>query len=140
MEDDMGFLQWEQKYEFGIPEVDEQHKKWLSILNKFYDSMGNGDLNNKMKSLVAEALDYTVYHFNEEEKLMEKMKFPHLNEQKRMHKEIVNMLSAFKKDIENKKTIISMSITNEMKKWFKEHILLEDMKYAEYYKKSKKMK
>ena len=134
----MGFLQWEQKYEFGIPEVDEQHKKWLSILNKFYDSMGNGDLNNKMKSLVAEALDYTVYHFNEEEKLMEKMKFPHLNEQKRMHKEIVNMLSAFKKDIENKKTIISMSITNEMKKWFKEHILLEDMKYAEYYKKSKK--
>ena len=134
----MGFLSWEAKYEFGIPEIDNQHKKWLTILNRFYDSVGKVDLGSKVKDLVVEAIEYTSYHFKEEEKFMEKMKFPHLSEQKKMHQEIITMLTSFKNDIENKKTIISMAVTNEMKKWFKEHILIEDMKYAEYYKKMKK--
>ncbi len=35
----MGFLQWSTKFELGIPEMDMQHKKWLEILNNFYDHL-----------------------------------------------------------------------------------------------------
>ena len=66
---------------------------------------------------------------------MEKIKFPHLNDQKKMHKNIIAILTRYKADIVNNKNILSMTITTELKKWFKEYILVEDMKYAEYFKK-----
>ena len=53
-----------------------------------------------------------------------------------MHKDIVLMLSNYKNDIKNNKNILSMTITNELKKWFKDHIMVEDMKYADFFKKS----
>ena len=66
---------------------------------------------------------------------MEKIKFPHLNDQKKMHRDIIAILTQYKADIANNKNILSLTITTELKKWFKEHILVEDMKYAEYFKK-----
>lgn len=62
----MAFLNWEAKYEFGIPEMDKQHKKWLEILNKFYDQVSSGDIKEKMGAMVDEALQYTKFHFSEE--------------------------------------------------------------------------
>ena len=133
----MAFLNWEAKYEFGIPEMDKQHKKWLEILNKFYDQVSSGDIKEKMGTMVDEALQYTKFHFSEEEKFMEKMKFPHIKEQQKMHKEIVATLEKFKADLNSKKLITSTALTNELKNWFKMHILVEDMKYANHFKKSK---
>jgi hemerythrin len=138
MEELMGFLVWDAKFEFGIQEIDEQHKKWLSILNNFYDHLYDSNMENVLLDLVNEALNYTHFHFREEEKFLAKINYPHLQEQKQKHSEIAEMLSSFKNNIIGKKMVVSITITNELKKWFKEHILIEDMKYAEFYKKQKK--
>lgn len=133
----MAFLKWDKKYELGIPEMDNQHKKWAEILNKFYDQVSKSDLKTNMLEMVDEALAYTKYHFTEEEKFMSKMKYPKINEQKIMHEEIISSLMKFKDSLKSNKTITSMEITNELKKWFKDHIMVEDMKYAEFFKKTK---
>lgn len=65
------------------------------------------------------------------------MKFPHVKEQQKMHKEIIATLESFKADLNSKKLITSTALTNELKKWFKMHILVEDMKYANHFKKNK---
>jgi hemerythrin-like metal-binding protein len=136
----MSFLKWEQKYELGIPEMDNQHKKWVEILNKFYEKVSKSDLQTNILEMVDEALIYTKYHFREEEKFMASMNYPKLKEQQKMHIDIISTLSNFKSVIMSKKQITSMEVTNELKKWFKEHIMIEDMKYAEFYLKQKKMK
>jgi hemerythrin len=37
----MGFLEWDERYNTGIPEMDKQHQKWVSILNEFYQNINN---------------------------------------------------------------------------------------------------
>jgi hemerythrin-like metal-binding protein len=130
-------MNWESKYEFGIPEMDKQHRKWLEILNNFYDGVSKGDLKDKMLLLVDEALKYTKYHFDEEEKFLAKLNYPNIAEQKKMHQAIIATLTNYKKEISGNKNILSMAVTNELKKWFKDHILIEDMKYADFLKKAK---
>lgn len=133
----MAFLNWEAKYEFGIPDMDKQHKKWLEILNKFYDQVSSGDIKKNMGTMVDEALQYTKFHFSEEEKFMAKMNFGNIKEQQKMHKEIISTLEKFKSDLNSKKLITSTALTNELKNWFKMHILVEDMKYADHFRKMK---
>ncbi len=127
----MGFMTWEKQYEIGIPEMDRQHKKWLEMLNRFYDNLADGDVTEKMKTLVQEVLDYTEYHFSEEEKLMNGMGYPAIGEQKEMHDAIKQKIIDFKKKLDDGRTIVSLSITAELKTWFREHIMIEDKKYAE---------
>lgn len=133
----MAFFTWESKYELGIPEIDNQHKKWVAILNKFYDQVSKSDLKQNMLEMLDEALDYTKFHFREEEKFMASINYAKIDDQKRMHKDIITTLENFRKTINSDKTITSMSLTNEMKKWFKEHILVEDKKYADFLKQKK---
>ena len=133
----MAFLNWESKYELGIPEIDNQHRKWVAILNKFYDQISKSELKKNMLEMLDEAFDYTKFHFREEEKFMASINYVNIDDQKRMHKDIIATLENFKKSILSDKTITSMNLTNEMKKWFKEHILVEDKKYADFLKRNK---
>jgi len=133
----MAFLVWSSTYEFGIEEIDSQHKRWLEILNNFYDHLSEGQLKSKLISLLDEAIEYTLFHFASEETFMATMGYPHIDDQKKMHQNIASLLTDFKKDALNDKIIVSTIVTKELKKWFNEHILIEDMKYAEFFKSKK---
>ena len=130
----MAFMHWSKEFELGVPEMDKQHQKWLEILNNFYDHISKyGDFNEEMKTLLNEAYDYTNYHFTEEERLMEELGYPALSEQKMMHNEIKEKIKSFKTKLEKGEHLLSISLTNELKSWFKNHILIEDKKYADRY-------
>ena len=42
-ENGLSLLKWEAKYVMGVAEIDNQHKKWRDILNRFYDGVSKGD-------------------------------------------------------------------------------------------------
>jgi hemerythrin len=130
----MAFMAWSSKYEFGIPEMDEQHRHWLELLNNFYDGLAEQNMKLHLLKLLEEAIDYTHYHFEEEEKSMQNIGYPALTEQKKLHAEIGKKSENFRYKVMDDKPIVSMSITNEIKSWFKNHILVEDKKYVELYK------
>lgn len=129
----MGFMNWESKYELGIDEMDQQHQKWLEILNQFYDQLNGENINQKIVKMVDQVIDYTEFHFSEEEKFLDQLNYPMLGEQKEMHEQICETIKSFKQELEQEKMIISTRITRELKRWFTEHILHEDKKYADYY-------
>lgn len=128
----MAFMEWSKEFEFGIPEIDGQHKTWLEILNRFYDHIAEANLQDKMLEMVNEAYHYTLFHFQSEENFMARIHYPKINEQKTMHHAIVEKLKSFQSDIQSGKMLISTSVTKELKQWFREHILVEDKQYAEY--------
>lgn len=131
----MTFFEWDKKFEIGVPEMDNQHKKWVEIINRFYDHLINNDINKTTKIMINEVIDYTNYHFSEEEKLMMSIGYPHINDQKEMHNKITEKMKYFKNRIDEGILVVSTSITNEMKLWLKDHIMVEDKKYAVLYKK-----
>ncbi len=62
---------WDNDFLLGVPEIDEQHKKLVSFIEKFHDALV-GDENTyylNREEVINELLAYTVYHFETEENL-----------------------------------------------------------------------
>ena len=58
-------LSWNDSYLLGIPEIDLQHKKLLSLADDMYEIV-NGDedsLKVNLSKVLKSLTDYTVYHF-----------------------------------------------------------------------------
>jgi hemerythrin len=136
----MAFIKWSEDYEFGIPEIDEQHKHFVELLNHFYEGLIDQNAKHQLLILLNESIDYTHYHFSEEAKMMQDIGYSALIEQKKMHSDIENKIENFKEKILLNDPVLSMEVINEIKSWFIYHIQVEDKKYVELYKRVKSKK
>ncbi len=126
----MPFLEWSDDFLTGIRKMDEQHKEWLRILNKFYDTVNMENLPEKLAALLDEAIAYTEFHFREEEAMLAKHRFPDLTLQKKEHERIKKELLAFKGRLEGDLLYISKPVTDDMKDWFYNHVTGLDRNYG----------
>ncbi|MBT3069221.1 GGDEF domain-containing protein [Rhodoferax sp. U11-2br] len=69
----MKAFRWDPCFLTGLPTVDEQHHYLIDIINQFGDALmrPQGASAGEIESLFQELRRYTVYHFQEEEALME---------------------------------------------------------------------
>lgn len=65
-------FEWNDSYLLNITEIDNQHKKLLSIANELYEIFIGSEEAYKlnMSKVLKKLTDYTVYHFEAEEKFM----------------------------------------------------------------------
>lgn len=81
-------IEWKESYKVGIGFVDEQHKKLFEISNRAYELLEDQfciDKYDKIVDILEELKDYTVYHFNEEEKYMKSIGYSDYLSQKVAH-------------------------------------------------------
>lgn len=129
----MPFMEWTKEFEFGIPQIDHQHQHWLEMINRFYDQIDDVAYRSNVKELLQEAIEYTHYHFKTEEDLMKDIGYPAIAEQKAQHAEIAKRIENFRDSITEDTPVVSMFLTEDMKEWFRHHIMEEDRKYATLY-------
>jgi hemerythrin len=130
----MAFMIWQPDYEFGIPDIDKQHKHFLDLLNRFYDGLAENNMKNHLVALLNEALDYAHYHFSEEERMMKDIGYGAILEQRKMHSSMESKIEEYKEKIVLDRIVVSLTMTNEFRGWFNDHILGEDKKYVDLYK------
>lgn len=70
-------VNWSDDYLLGIPEIDLQHKKLIEIANELYDiSIESPEkYKTQMMELIKKLVDYTVYHFSNEENMLVKYNY-----------------------------------------------------------------
>lgn len=67
----MKVFQWDQSFETGQTEVDRQHRRLVDLTNDFGQLLTDNAVDSAdVDRLFAELVDYTQYHFDEEEKVM----------------------------------------------------------------------
>ena len=63
---------WSEKFETHVEIIDEQHKKLVAILDTLFIAINNHKLSEEiLADILKQLIDYTAYHFSDEEKLME---------------------------------------------------------------------
>jgi diguanylate cyclase (GGDEF)-like protein/hemerythrin-like metal-binding protein len=62
---------WNKKFELGIKEIDDQHKKIIKLLNKLATSITQPEIND-ISDAFSELADYADYHFTSEEEIWSK--------------------------------------------------------------------
>lgn len=129
----MAFINWDDSLSVKINSIDDQHKRLVSMINEFYDSILNKASNDGLLKLIAEMKNYTVVHFSHEEKLMQQLNYPDYAQHKKEHDLFVAKVLDVEEKTKNGKLVVSLEITTFLKDWLKGHINGTDKKYTAFF-------
>ena len=130
----MAFLQWSNSYALNLKDVDEQHEKLFELVNTLYDSGVNGDEQNSLGIILDELIDYTVYHFETEEKLFIKHAYPKYNQHKEQHDDLTKQVLTLQEQFRAKKVTIAFDVLDFLSDWLKKHTMESDLEFAVFLK------
>lgn len=128
------FVLWNEKYNTGIKEIDDQHKILVDILNKLYESFVDRTTNEQMKVVIKEMADYTVYHFGVEEKYFKDFNYKGADEHVAEHETFVRKVIVFQEDLDQGKVSVTFQLMNFLRTWLIQHINGTDRKYISLFK------
>ncbi|MEG0692935.1 MAG: hemerythrin family protein [Oscillospiraceae bacterium] len=132
----MRIFSWNKELESGIEQIDAQHKQLLETANSLIirGKCGNGAL------AVSENLGYlekyTQYHFQSEEAFQVNSGYSGYREHQALHLSISTQLKflSVKLDQSNYNEKELENFYQFFIDWIKNHILVEDLKFAKFYK------
>lgn len=65
--DHIDIFPWYNSFNIGVEEIDEQHRKLVQLLNQVAGFISFQDENLDLDTLIAELVDYAIYHFSTED-------------------------------------------------------------------------
>jgi hemerythrin len=128
------FVVWDDRYSVGIPLIDDQHKELIRLTNELYKSCLAGEDAARINFMetVKGTVDYVKYHFNVEEKLLHKVRYPELAEHKKEHETFVKHILSEVQSFQGGKKFVPNVFVRYLKDWILSHIAVADRKYAAY--------
>ena len=129
-------IEWTPGLATGIELVDTQHKMLLEKLNDISEAIEKQQGTDVIIKTLDFMMDYTDFHFTDEEKHMKEHKYPRLDYHKKMHQEFVDtlnkMITEFKEDGATERLAESVNIY--LFNWLVTHIKGVDGAYGKYLK------
>lgn len=126
----MPLVAWDTSFSVRVSKCDQDHQKLFSLLNDLHDAMTVGKGSQVVERVVKELADYTKFHFEGEEALLEKTNYPDLAEHRAEHGAFVQKVRRFQQDLKDGNTAQSISIANFIKDWLVNHIKKTDRQYS----------
>ena len=130
-------LPWKAKYSVHVKSIDDQHKELVRLINELNNAMLYEKGRNEIARILKGLVDYTVLHFDYEEKLMKQCNYPDFDNHKKMHIKLVSTVQEFKRDFDSGEKELSKDVMEFLKSWLVEHIMGTDQKYSELMVKNK---
>ncbi len=127
-------IEWDNKYNVGISIIDEEHKKFIEIINKAVFAIEHIGNIEKTKEVIGEMLEYSDKHFSTEEFYMVKFKSPEYEWHRDIHldftdKAIMSYNKLIKGDYQ-----IANALLEYLKLWFINHVQDTDRKFVDCFK------
>lgn len=129
-------MMWNENLKIGVTLIDSEHKELCSRIDQLFDACNKGHGKDEIVKTLQFLEDYTIKHFNDEEKLQRSSSYPKVAEHKAMHEFFKSKISELKKDLnENGASIATISKTNYfLMDWLLNHIQKVDTELANYIK------
>ncbi|MBF0503513.1 MAG: hemerythrin family protein [Candidatus Omnitrophica bacterium] len=131
----MEIIIWKDDYSVGLVEIDDQHKKLISIINELISTVMDYGDERVMGDVLKQLADYTVYHFDTEEKYMEMFNFPGYENHRRKHKDFKIKILGFVQKHNKGEAVMDMELLEFIWNWLKAHIAVMDKEYTSCFNK-----
>jgi len=125
------FINWKKNFNTNVAEIDEQHQRLVALINELYESYVEKKHKDTVGKVIKELVDYTVYHFDTEEKYFKQFNYEHTEEHINEHKSFIDEVTKFNKNFGKNEGILTTEVLLFLQKWITSHILGSDMKYVE---------
>ena len=128
-------LEWNDGMSVGIPEIDEDHKRFILLIDELNLSITERMKATEIKRRLQHVIEDANQHFEQEEKFFREWGYPNAEGHASSHNNVRNTL----KKIQD--SFIPYGLEAEwldaaliIKQILISHILTEDMQYADYFK------
>lgn len=128
----MSYFEWGETYSVSVQAMDDQHKKLFALISDYYDSIAQKKTKEANAAILQGLLEYTKYHFGDEEKLMLRNNYPGYGEQKAEHDTFIATIQDYQKRINEGRLLLSVEITGFLKNWLVHHIQAKDKQYGSF--------
>jgi len=128
-------LEWNEGMSVGIPEIDADHQRFISLLNELNRSITERMKATEIHKRLQHVIDDTERHFEQEEKFFHEWRYPNAAVHAGIHKQVLNTLKKIQDSfipygLEAEWLDAALKIKNILIS----HIQIEDMLYAKYFK------
>ena len=131
-------IEWNDGMSVGIQEIDEDEKRFISLVDEFNRSVVDRMDISEVRKRLQDILNDTERHYSTEERLLRGRRYPNVGEHAIAHTRLKDLI----------RHITDESITYTFdREWIEaglkikealiNHILIEDKKYADYYRASR---
>jgi len=129
----MALFLWNDEFSVKVGTFDGHHKRLIDLINQLHDAMSSGKGREVIGKIVNSLIEYTKYHFGEEERLMTKYVYDGLPVHKIEHQKFVDKVSDLKAKLDKGDMSVTMETMRFLKEWLSKHILETDKKYSGFF-------
>lgn len=126
-------IKWKREYNLGIKSIDNQHRHLVDLINKLEESKDQENESKVVHDIFYELVDYTKYHFKEEEVLLHSFQFDEVYEHEAQHKVLIKQIVEMLNLLKNGELEIGEKLTSVLKNWLIKHVLHHDKIFAKHY-------
>ena len=125
-------FKWKKTFKLNITAIDNEHQKLFLIAQKALSYSGQNKLNH-VKNTIMELYKYMKEHFSHEEKYMESICYPLLEEHQKLHTKIIDQMNDFIKLLPKMRIEeFERKLIEYMDIWLVNHIVYEDKKIIQF--------
>lgn len=121
---------WTSKYDIGIDEIDQQHKKLVTLINGLYAAMIRPGSHQQTAAVITEVIDYTKVHFAIEECLLRMCEYADYDRHKAEHDRFIAEIQDIDRRYCDGDTALAMDLFTLLRDWLIRHIRETDIHYA----------
>jgi hemerythrin len=130
----MSRIDWDDSLSIGVELIDDEHKMLIQKLRDLSEAFDRGMEKNKILKTLDFLIDYTEFHFTDEERVMKQADYPGLEEQKQQHEEFRQTLNHILEDYQDEGPTKSLaeSVNVFLVNWLFGHIKGSDLKLGKF--------
>ncbi len=128
----MASISWDERYSVQVRELDDQHKKLLSMVQALHEAMRQGHGKQELNKIFGNLVSYCASHFANEERLMKMHGYPEYQEHQQIHAKMTNKALSLQQEFQAGKMGITLETMKFLEDWVTKHILGTDKKYGPY--------
>ncbi|MDZ4349105.1 MAG: bacteriohemerythrin [Xanthomonadaceae bacterium] len=125
-------MTWTDDFSVHDLRMDDQHRMLFDYINNLCDVMDRDRARPAILDAYQKVLDYTGFHFRDEEALMERVNYPGLSKHRLVHQQLVTRALDFKERIKTGDAAAPDELKYFLKNWLTAHIKGIDVQYSAY--------
>jgi hemerythrin-like metal-binding protein len=124
---------FDKEFKLDIDAIDNEHVKLVDMLNEVYTRLSAGKRDEARKYFTETLSSYVNEHFANEEKFMESIAYPGLDEHKKIHENFKKSFHDLAPLIESYDEVAFRKALSDAFSWIITHIGKTDKRYARFY-------
>ncbi len=128
----MDTIEWTLSLSVGVDEIDDQHRRLISIINRIVAAHDTAPGSADMLAIISDLVDYTDYHFRTEDNYMMENEYPLFLSHRKEHLAYIKKMGTWITALENKESTLIEEMLSYLCHWWQTHITQSDLRYARY--------